>query len=317
MNSLTNEPQTTRPISATADGASGTVVRRWIIAFLISAVAFYRPLREMVHFAIHSELYSHTLLIPAISFYLVWKNRRDLSASKPSITGAALSYIFAAIIVGFYFASRTAAYWQIKDNYLSAMMLAMVSVCIGNLFLLLGKQFVRAALFPTLFLLCIAPFPQPVLDAIETFLQHASAWAAAVLFEITATNFNHDGLIFELPGITLQVAQECSGTHSSLVLMLTSLIAGYFFFKSYRYRALLVLCVIPLGIIRNAFRIWVIGQLCIHVDPDMIHSYIHHHGGPIFFILSLIPFFILLHYLHKMDQRRPGSSAAGVSVVGK
>jgi exosortase/archaeosortase family protein len=99
--------------------------------------------------------------------------------------------------------------------------------------------------------------------------------------------------------------------------MLTALIAGYFFFPSYRYRLFLAFFVIPLGIVRNAFRIFVIGQLCIHVSPDMINSYIHHHGGPIFFVLSLVPFFVLLHYLRKIETRKVSAPQANVSVVGK
>jgi exosortase C (VPDSG-CTERM-specific) len=295
----------------------GTIIRRWLIAFLIAAVAFYRPLRELVRFAAHSELYSHVLLIPAICFYLVWTNRRTLPAGKPSPAGSLLGYLPALALLGWYFANPAASFWQIKSNYLSIMTVSLVLVCIGNLFLLLGKEFVSAALFPILFLFCLAPFPEGLLDGLETFFQHLSAWTAGILFDITGTTVLHDGLYFHLPGITLQVAQECSGIHSSLVLMLTALIAGYFFFSSCRFRLFLAFFVIPLGIVRNAFRIFVLGQLCIHVSPDMINTPIHHNGGPIFFALSLVPFFVLLHYLRKIESRKSSVPQANVSVVGK
>jgi hypothetical protein len=35
----------------------------------------------------------------------------------------------------------------------------------------------------------------------------------------------------------------------------------------------------------------------------MINSYIHRHGGPIFFALSLIPFFLLLAIVRKSESR--------------
>ena len=54
----------------------------------------------------------------------------------------------------------------------------------------------------------------------------------------------------------------------------------------------LVAFVIPLAILRNGFRILVIGLLCVNVGPQMIHSLIHRRGGPLFFMLSLIPFFL-------------------------
>jgi hypothetical protein len=35
----------------------------------------------------------------------------------------------------------------------------------------------------------------------------------------------------------------------------------------------------------------------------MIHSWIHRHGGPVFFALSLVPFFALLLLLRKSELR--------------
>jgi hypothetical protein len=38
------------------------------------------------------------------------------------------------------------------------------------------------------------------------------------------------------------------------------------------------------------------------LGPEMIHSPIHRQGGPVFFALSLMPFFLLLIVLWKSDQ---------------
>src|SRR5947209_5142973 len=111
------------------------VVRRWGIAFLIAAMAFYRPLRELVRFATHTELYSHILLIPAICFYLIWTNRRMFPVGKSSMAGALLGYIPAFALVGWYLANPAAQVWKVEDNYLCAMAVSLVFVCIGNLFL--------------------------------------------------------------------------------------------------------------------------------------------------------------------------------------
>jgi len=35
----------------------------------------------------------------------------------------------------------------------------------------------------------------------------------------------------------------------------------------------------------------------------MINSWIHRHGGPVFFALSLIPFGLILIWLYKSDSR--------------
>jgi exosortase/archaeosortase family protein len=56
-----------------------------------------------------------------------------------------------------------------------------------------------------------------------------------------------------------------------------------------------------LGILRNGFRIYVLSMLSSHWDPRVIDSPLHHKGGPIFFVISLIPFFLLLFWLRRSE----------------
>jgi exosortase/archaeosortase family protein len=65
----------------------------------------------------------------------------------------------------------------------------------------------------------------------------------------------------------------------------------------------LTLAVIPLALLRNGFRVFTIGQLCINIGPHMIDSFIHKKGGPIFFALSLVPFFLILVFLRKSELK--------------
>ena len=140
---------------------------------------------------------------------------------------------------------------------------------------------------------------------IEAGLQQGSAAVANVFFTIADTPMVNDGLVFRLPGIQIEVAPECSGIHSTVVLFITSLLAGHYFLRRPWKRVVLCLIVIPLALLRNGFRVFVIGELCVHVGPQMINSVIHRRGGPLFFLLSLIPFFYLLFYLRRGDQSKP------------
>jgi exosortase/archaeosortase family protein len=97
------------------------------------------------------------------------------------------------------------------------------------------------------------------------------------------------------------------------VLFITSLVAGYLFLRSPWKRTILCLAVIPLALLRNGFRIFVIGQLCVQIGPDMINSPIHHRGGPLFFLLSLIPFFLFLIFLIK-SERHGGKSSTPTKI---
>lgn len=159
----------------------------------------------------------------------------------------------------------------------------------------------RALAFPFCLLLFMIPFPVWLRAAIETALQHGSAAVAEWMFVLSSTPYWREGMQFHLPGISLEVAPECSGIHSTWVLVITSLVARRVILRRPWKRALLCLAVIPLALLRNGFRVFVIGELCIHVSPRMIDSPIHHRGGPLFFGLSLAPFFLLLYFLRKSE----------------
>lgn len=171
----------------------------------------------------------------------------------------------------------------------------------GGLFFL-GLATMRWAAFPALFLIFMAPIPPRLLLLMETVLQHFSADAAYVFIKWAGIPVFRSGLDFGMPGIALSVAPECSGIRSTLVLFMTSLVAGHLFLQRAWTRWLFALLVLPLGVLRNGFRILVLAYLTVRVDPSYIHSPIHHQGGPIFFVLSLIPFGIVLFFLRKIKK---------------
>ncbi len=182
------------------------------------------------------------------------------------------------------------------------MALAYVSVVAAGGFLFLGSRWMAAAAFPIAFLIFMVPLPDAAVHRIETASVLASADVSAWLFRMHGHPASARRHGVRAAGIVLKVAQECSGIHSSWVLFITSLVASHLFLKSPWRRIVLVAFVIPLAIVRNGFRILVIGLLCVHVGPHMIDSLIHRQGGPLFFALSLVPLFLLLAWLRRQER---------------
>ena len=127
-------------------------------------------------------------------------------------------------------------------------------------------------MFPLFFLAFMIPLPEAAVDFLENASKEASAEVANWLFLISGTPVLRTGTVFQLPGITIEVAKECSGIRSSLVLVITSLLAANMFLRTTWRRALLVGAVIPLGLLRNGLRILVISLLCVHIGPQMIQQ---------------------------------------------
>src|SRR5437016_2875751 len=76
---------------------------------LLLGICFGRPLLDLVRYAANSDLYSHILLIPFISVYLVWLKRRSLALeSKPARRLAVLPLLAGvATLVGYWAAMRS------------------------------------------------------------------------------------------------------------------------------------------------------------------------------------------------------------------
>jgi exosortase C (VPDSG-CTERM-specific) len=287
-------------------------MRGFILATAALILCFSVPLYHLVRFALGSELFSHIVLIPFISAYLVWTKRKTLPPSSPPArswmvaplgAGGALLALYGILVL-----SGTKLE---PDDSVALTALSFVLIFWGICCRFLGKETLRALAFPLGFLIFIVPFPVFFRIWLETILQHGSAAVAYVLLSIVGTPVFKQGLVFVLPGISLQVAPQCSGIHSTLALFITSLVAAYFFLRRPWTRATLALAVIPLAFLRNGFRVFTIGELCVHIGPHMIDSPIHHQGGPLFFALSLIPFFLLLWWLVRLDRRaaHPGEKA--------
>src|SRR5881392_2233219 len=273
----------------------------WCIYLAILCVAFALPLRQFVTYARHSDVHSYVLLIPFVTAYLIYIRWKQLSRELSSAWGYAL--LLAAAGTGALFASLHFTELG-QSDYMTLLALSFVCFVIAGTFLFLGSKWARSAMFPLFFLAFMIPLPEAAVDSLEDASKNASAGVANWLFLITGTPFLRTGTIFQLPGITITVAKECSGIRSSLVLVITSLLAANMFLRTTWRRALLVCAVIALGLLRNGFRILVISLLCVDIGPEMINSVIHRRGGPVFFALSLVPLFLMLRGFQRQERRR-------------
>jgi len=279
---------------------------KYFLVFLAGLMlCFASPLLALVRLSLSNELYSHVLLIPAISVYLVWWDKRRLTPRFEPAPRLATAFIFTAItLLAIYWIAASSG-WKPKGNdRLSILILAWLACFAGGCAWFFGGKILRATAFPMAFLVFMVPLPVAVENGLVSFLQHSSAQTSYLLLKLSGMPVFRDGMTFTVPGLSFGVAPECSGIRSSLVLFITGLLAAYFFLRKPWSRLALALAVIPLGIFRNAVRIFTLAQLAVHVDPDVLNSGFHHRGGPLFFAVSLAPFFLLIWLLRKCEARQ-------------
>lgn len=268
------------------------------------ALLFSRPLLDWVKVALTTELNSHVILIPFVSAYLAWQVRQQLPSA--SVASPALAAIPTAIGVALLTAPHWLAYRGLELTKLDVLSLRMASFwcfALGGGLFFLGGAFLRPMAFPIGFLLFFVPLSDMASDRLEVLLQHGSADVAAGMLWLSGETYFRDELIFRLPGVSIRVAQECSGVRSTYALFITSFVAGYMFLRSGWGRAALTLLVFPLGLIRNGFRIWTLAVLASRWDTRVLDSPLHHHGGPLFFAIFLVPFFLVMWWIRRLEMR--------------
>jgi exosortase C (VPDSG-CTERM-specific) len=284
----------------------------WALTALLLA-SFAWPIWHWARFAWHSQLYSYILLIPFISAYFVRSIATadagslklptpdpESQAWRANLAVALWPLIGAVGLLAWYYA--TSGQGWVRQDFLAVMSSALVLLLLSAVCACLGIPAAGRLAFPLGFLFFAVPLPVALENGLESFLQHRSADVAQAFFGLFGMPLLRHDTIFQLPGFRLEVAPECSGIHSTVVLFITSVVAGQVFLKRGWTRLFLAAAVIPLALLRNGFRVFVIGELCVNVSPDMINSYIHRKGGPIFFALSLLPFFALLLGLRRLES---------------
>ena len=224
--------QTFAKQNPTSDGCSSHL-RSFVLATFVLALCFAVPLYDLARFAATSEFHSYILLMPFISAYLVWLKKGSFPICSQPARKTTSVFLMAGMVA-------LIAYWLflrsrlklMEDDYLAVMMVSFLLFFVGVCGLFLGKEMLRSTVFPLGLLIFMVPIPAFAMPTIDAFLQYGSADAAQGFFTLADTPFLRSGLTFQLPGIfPIQVARECSGIQSSMVLLITGLVAGYLFLR--------------------------------------------------------------------------------------
>jgi exosortase len=163
----------------------------------------------------------------------------------------------------------------------------------------------------------VVPIPEPFLSKIIYFLQAGSTDMSETFFRLAGIPYHRDGFVFELPGIAIRVAEECSGIRSTLALLITTILASYIFLKSASRRLILCVAVVPTAIFKNGLRIATLSTLSIYVDRGFLYGNLHHRGGIVFFVIALLPLALILKLLQRSEKPTPAVTAYAGEAISK
>lgn len=270
---------------------------------LIVLMLFWPFLLQLVELCFNSDLYGHILIIPAICLYFVWVTRESLPERHRGDNWLVYFLIANGIITAIGLRLQMGSRFGISEmDQLSLSIFAFVLVIWGSVMLWQGVERFRHWRFPLFFAIFLVPLPESLLGFLVAYLQEGTADVTELLFRIVGASYYRYELTFELPHLNMVIAPQCCGIRSSLVLFITSILAGQLFLQSTWRKWLIVACALLLGFLRNGFRVFVLGYGTSAIDKSIIDSRLHSQGGPLFFILTMIPIFLLVLFLARSEK---------------
>jgi exosortase len=241
-------------------------------------------------------------LIPFISVFLIYLRRAEVFAKQATPCYAGTLPILIGLAM--YGAAEKIGpdSMQVVSPSLSVSIIGFLIACVGGFLFVYGWPPFQAALFPLGFLLLMVPMPSLMLSQIIYALQRGSSDAAAVILRGFGVPFFREGLVFQLPGVAIEVAEQCSGIRSSVALFITTLLAAQLTLRSNWRKLALCALVIPVAIFKNGLRIATISVLSVYVNRDFLYGRLHHSGGFVFFTLGLLVLWGALRLLQLRDS---------------
>lgn len=275
----------------------------WFVIFwIVSLVPFWTSLSALARLSLQDDKYSHVLLIPLMVASLVYLQRKRIFSGVQFCVFKGAPLLIVGIVL--FCLAQTRLFTLNSNDHLSVVTLAIILVWIGGFVLCFGAKSFRAARFPLLFLLLMIPIPTAAMDKTIVALQAGSALMTYALFKVLGIPVLWQGFKFSLPGVEIEIAEECSGLRSSLALFITSVLAGHMFLQSGWRKTLFTLLTVPVVIFKNAVRIVTISCLGVYVDPGFLHGRLHRYGGLPFSIISLAILISLLFALQEKENHR-------------
>lgn len=279
----------------------------FIAIVFVSSLAFFRILDQLIRYSLQNASSSHIVLIPFIAFFLLYIERRPPSFATTAGTASGIAVMLAGAILG------SLAYWGPVPHQggwaLSLAALSLVVVWNGGFLLCYGFAAWRAVAFPLLFLLLMVPLPDVVLDRTIHALQAGSVEIAYLLFQAVGVPVARHGFLLTVPGVTIEVAQECSSIRSSMALFITCLLAAHLYLRTGWKMLVLALLSLPVSIIKNGIRIATLTSLSIYVNPRFLSGSLHRDGGFVFFLIALLLLFPIFLWLARTEKPRPSTSS--------
>ncbi|MGZ8216721.1 VPLPA-CTERM-specific exosortase XrtD [Methylomagnum sp.] len=222
-----------------------------------------------------TEEYSHGLIIPFLTCFLIWQKKKELAALE--FSGSAWGVVVLLGGIGLFIVGELAALVTVQQYAFVIAVFGAVLGCLG------GKAF-KLIWVPLFFLFFAIPLPVFFYKGLSATLQLWSSALGVAFIRVCDISVFLEGNVIDLGAMKLQVAEACSGLRYLFPLTSVAFICAYFYQAPFWKRAVVFVSSIPVTIFMNSFRIGAIGMLVEYWGKSMAEGFLHDFEGWIVFM---------------------------------
>jgi exosortase len=255
---------------------------QFALLVLVVGLLYFNILRQLVEQWWHDPNYSHGFLVPLFSLFIVWTKRKRLATLPVEphwfglvVSAGALGILIVGVLGAEQFLSRS----------------SLVILLAGLLIYFRGWQYFRVLLLAWAALFLMIPIPVIVFNEIAFPLQFLASRLATGLLALLGVPVLREGNVIQLPAMSLEVVEACSGIRSLISLVTLAVIYGYFLEPRTSRRVLLVIAAMPIAVVANGLRIMGAGLLGQYWSPDRAQGFFHTFSGWVIFVSAVLMLF--------------------------
>ncbi len=254
----------------------GTVV---VGVFLIMLFSFFNVAFMETWTSWQQEEYSHGYLIPVIGMMLLlnWKKKEVLGKKKNSWLGLA-GVLFCFLVEVLFLLTGI--------NGIQPLLLVCFLLSLFVLFY--GHRYAVSLAGPLCFFFFLAPLPKFLYYTLSVKMQMIATTVSVLLLDFSGISVFQDGNVIDLGITQLQVAEACNGLRYLFPLMALGYLLAYMYEASFLKRAVLFFSTVPITILMNSLRIYLIGLSANIWGAEIAEGLVHDVEGWVMFLGCLL-----------------------------
>lgn len=238
--------------------------------------------------------YSHAVLVPFISAFVIWLKRKQILDAP--INPSALGYLLIVPCLAIFIVMSWAGGFSIQGLVLP--------VILGGLVLVyFGRRMARILRFPVGYLFFMAVLPGDVITKLSFRIQMISTVGATWMLNAIGFDAVREGSKINLPNIEVMVGAPCSGFRMLISLFAFAVLLAYLKEGPMWGRASMVIVTLPLSVILNSLRVFMIAVVGEYWGSDVMHGF---HDSSGYIVLALA--FVLLSLFARLVKCRKFNS---------